>query len=327
MAKRKRLTPANPEYLPSREGGLETKSIFPKTSGSMGSAPISAVAGDAAATAALAELSAEMTNARATGRMVLDVPLEQIDAGHLVRDRAHVDEDDMESLIESLSQRGQQTPIEVVQLEGQRYGLISGWRRLEALKRLKAETVLAFLRNPQDGADAYISMVEENEIRADLSFYERARIVVQATAQGVFASEKHALKALFKSSPRARRSKIGSFIPVVRALDGRLQYPHRLTEKNGLTLAKALQADETAADKVTKILLGGSPDAQSEWSKIQRAIKPKTLGSAKLETDYAEVAPGVQMLSPRSGEIVLSGVNVTPEFERRLLHWLRKVAR
>jgi len=91
---------------------------------------------------------------------------------------------EMEALKTSLSAHGQRTPIEVEDLGQEpdgshRFGLISGWRRLTALKALYAETgedrfgrVLALLRKPHDRADAYISMVEENEIRAGLSYYD-----------------------------------------------------------------------------------------------------------------------------------------------------------
>ena len=77
MAKRKRLTPANPAFLPEASDSeppvLETKSTIPRyKDGWEGvrkpAAPISAVAGDAAATSALAELADEMAQARRSGR-------------------------------------------------------------------------------------------------------------------------------------------------------------------------------------------------------------------------------------------------------------------
>ena len=337
MAKRKRLTPANPDYLPTKEAGLETKSMFPTyKDGWEGlrsqSAPISAVAGDAAATAALTELSDEVATARKTGRMVLDLPLDQIDAGYLVRDRAHVDAADMQTLMDSLLARGQQSPIEVVDLGSGRFGLISGWRRLEALKRLKSETVQAFLRNPSDGADAYVSMVEENEVRANLSIYERARIVVQATAQGVFGTEKQALKVLFRAVPRARRSKIGSFIPVVQALDGALQHPQGLTEKHGLILARALEADDGLAARLREALQAGTADAQAEWNLITSVLNKTDSVKGKLVSKPAPapagspVAPGIEMHSPATDRIILQGPGLTPALRAKLVHWLRSNA-
>ena len=50
-------------------------------------------------------------------------------------------------------------------------------------------------------------MVEENEIRVGLSYYERARIVAKAVAQGVFETEKQALQRLFHTASRPKRSK------------------------------------------------------------------------------------------------------------------------
>ena len=112
----------------------------PTPAGPLPAAPIAQVAGEAAASAALSELSQEMEAARAEGRLMVSLPLDAIDAGYLVRDRLVQDEDEMQALIASLISRGQQTPIEVVALpepkDGQTHGLISGWRRLTALRRL-----------------------------------------------------------------------------------------------------------------------------------------------------------------------------------------------
>ena len=107
------------------------------------------------------------------------------------------------------------------------YGLISGWRRLEALKALHAETgeprfatVQALVRRPETAADAYVAMVEENEIRVGLSQYERARVAARATERGVFPSEKAALLALFATASRPKRSRIRAFLELYHALDG-----------------------------------------------------------------------------------------------------------
>ena len=107
------------------------------------------------------------------------------------------------------------------------YGLISGWRRLAALKALHAETgearfatVQALVRRPETAADAYVNMVEENEIRLGLSHYERARVAALATERGIFESEKKALLALFATASRAKRSRIRAFLDIYHALDG-----------------------------------------------------------------------------------------------------------
>jgi ParB family chromosome partitioning protein len=80
----------------------------------------------------------------------------------------------MDALKASLAARGQQTPIEVVELVEGRYGLISGWRRLHALRANGAKTVKAIITAPREVSDAYVAMIEKNEIRVDLSYFERA---------------------------------------------------------------------------------------------------------------------------------------------------------
>ncbi len=257
MAKRRRLSPARglelgPEGMPEVErfaretspdqapaAGIETKS-------SPSLPPIAAMAGDISRRAAIEEMAASLEIARHEGRLAEALPLDAIVEDHLIRDRAAIDETEMEALTESLRARGQQVPIEVTELGGGRYGLISGWRRLTALRRLAAEgqgpaIVAAFLRRPDGDAAAYLAMVEENEIRADLGFWERGRIVARAVEAGVFEDTRAALLGLFGSVPRARRSKIGSFVTLVRLLDGTLRFPEALSEKAGLALEQRLR--------------------------------------------------------------------------------------
>ncbi|MEL6239473.1 MAG: ParB N-terminal domain-containing protein, partial [Pseudomonadota bacterium] len=142
MAKRKRLGPPISSYSPD----LEPHEPRMK-------APISDVAGDAAANAALRELSDVMEAARSEGRMILNLPLEAVEAEYLLRDRRSIDDGEMAALEASLQARGQQTPIEVAPLGEGRYGLISGWRRLQALRNIGASAVLAIERKAGDAPD------------------------------------------------------------------------------------------------------------------------------------------------------------------------------
>ena len=277
MAKRKRLTPPNPAFLDDAPAP-ETKSMF----SAPGNAPIADVARDASASAALNELTDTMARARDEGRMVVQLPLDQIEVDHLVRDRVVVDEAEMRTLMLSLRNRGQQTPIEVMQIGDTRYGLISGWRRCKALELLAEQdhnyepTVLALLRKPEEASDAYLAMVEENEIRVDLSYFERARIVSKSVEEGVFGMERTALQELFRSASRAKRSKIGSFLPVVRALDGHLRFPHALSERLGLSLAQALTEDAGfAVDLQARLAASDHDSAEAETNLLTNALKRK----------------------------------------------------
>ncbi|WP_407474987.1 ParB/RepB/Spo0J family partition protein [Sulfitobacter sp. PM12] len=341
MAKRKRLTPPRGDYLagePVTDAGstpsLETKALFPTYPQGVApkmrspSPPIAHVASDAATSAALAEVTAELHSARAEGRMVQSLHLDQIESSYLVRDRLVADDEDMAALRASLSARGQQTPIEVVSTEQGGYGLISGWRRLTALTQLYKETgdahfstVLALVRRPVDAADAYVAMVEENEIRVGLSYFERARIVSRAVEEGVYIDTKSALNGLFGNGSRAKRSKIKSFLPVVEQLGPYLSYPAGIGERLGLALSQKLQADEAFKSDVVEALnkLGSVPTLEAEQDILAAALEtPKAPKIAKQAGGKREeLSPGL-WLERSAKTITIGGTELTPEVEKRI---------
>lgn len=345
MAKRKRLTPAQTDYLTPSDAGLrapETKSL------PLAAAPIAQVAGEASARAALEDLTQELQAARASGRMIEEIPLDQIDENHLVRDRLVQDEDEMTALIDSLRARGQQMPIEVVRLPDGGYGLISGWRRLTALKRLYSNgsepefgTVRAQIITPDTAQDAYVAMVEENEIRVNLSHYERARIAVRAMRQGVYDTQRAALQGLYASTTRSKRSKIGSFIALVDALDDTLRHPTMISEKLGLDLVRELGRDPGLADRLKTRLAGiprdtPAPELQMLRETVEQAQTqasepvadapspapqeaPAGAGPARV---VRQIAPGLRMVS-RAGKVELSGEAVDEALISTLENWLQ----
>lgn len=332
MAKRKRLSAAQPQFLTQAPEGAAPSPAAPAP---LSAPPIAQVAGEAAATSALRELSGMMAEARARGMLLQNLPLDQVDAAHLVRDRMVVDDADQAALMESLRTRGQQTPIEVVDRgDGAhpRYGLISGWRRLSALRQLQAggagpDTVVAQIRTPDTSSEAYVAMVEENEIRAGLSFYERARIVVKALDEGIYPDAKTALQTLYANVSRAKRSKIKSFMTVVGALDGVLHHPTRIGERLGLALAQALQSDTGAAERLVGALNrpGARDTAETEQQALSgalRAPQPARAAPAPPAAPSAPV-PGVAF-DAAAGTITLSGPGVTRALADDLGRWLAR---
>ena len=309
MAKRKRLTPAQSGFLGGARPVLEAKaaSLSP---------PIAQVAGEASARSALADLSGMVEDARAEGRLIRSLDLDSVQADYMLRDRLLAPQDeDMQVLIDSLRKRGQQTPIDVVDLGDGGFGLVSGLRRLTAMRLLYAEGVgsgriNARIISPQTGPDAYVSMVEENEIRAGLSYYERARIVVKAVEAGVFPDIRDALLTLYGNASRAKRSKIKSFISVVEALDGMLRFAPHISERFGLEIARALSEDAKMASRLRDALAGQHPASFEEEHKYLRqglarsSLDHLASDSAKNQIDLHQKTDDLQTIENNNTDIL-----------------------
>ncbi|WP_108862149.1 ParB N-terminal domain-containing protein [Ruegeria sp. Alg231-54] len=346
MAKRKRLTPARLDYL---KASSEVRSVSPDRN----PAPIAQMAGEAAATAALQEVSQALQNARADRRMIELLPLAEIDGHHLVRDRLEQNEEEMGALVASLRLRGQQMPVEVVALPtpvgGCSYGLISGWRRLTALRRLFKETgdsefehIRAMVITPDTAQDAYLAMVEENEIRVNLSHYERARIAVQAMKEGVYPTQKAALQGLFGNAARSKRSKIGSFIALVESFDAALWFPSAISEKLGLALVREMGRDPGFADSLKERLCKTPREsAEAEMQILSLALEgpqdrtdPKPPMPRRLRSPGPSATPGEQIVTsvsegielrftPGQCRIELVGEAVSDRLAEALQDWLQ----
>ena len=176
-------------------------------------------------------------------------------------------------------------------------------------------------------------MVEENEIRADLSFFERARIVLRAVEGGVFGSEKQALQSLFSAASYAKRSKIKSFIPIVAALDGALRFPTHLTERSGLAIAKVLaETPALGAQAAAALTADPAPTPEAEAEQLKALILEAGIGSFPPEKPEArptrpkpvidQITPALRLKSA-PGRIELSGADVDPQLEADLRAWLQ----
>ncbi len=299
--------------------------------------PIAQVTGEAATVAAAQNALGEVERARAEGRLVITLLLEDVAIDHLVRDRMAAGDEDMDALKESIRAHGQRTPIEVVEaaspkgsaVNSKGYGLISGWRRLAALKALYKETgeerfgrVKALIRAPQDAGDAYVAMVEENEIRVGLSYYERARIAVMAAEREAFASTEDALSALYASASRAKRSKIRSFVTLHEALGDHLQFPAAIPERLGLQLVAALKDGKGAVLKKALKTKAASPEAEAALLARALSAPRKALALPTKE----KLAADVTMETKGKGKgrrVTLSGAGLTDAKIERLRKLLK----
>ncbi|MEM0949749.1 MAG: ParB N-terminal domain-containing protein [Pseudomonadota bacterium] len=292
MAKRKRLETPTAAELNRLEQEVAAR---PTARPSASAAPIAQVAAEAAqawdaadadtrAAAAKAQADAErLRQAEVDGRLLAEIPLAEIDADDMVRDRAQLDPDEMRELRDSILANGLRLPIEVYELvepRGEmRYGVLSGYRRLKAMQEIwdgteltKFSTIRAIIRQPASVPAAFAAMVEENEVRANLTPFERGRIAVIAAQSGVFANVEAAVDGLFASASKAKRSKVRSFALVFEELGDMLRFPEALSERQGLRLAAALRAGKDDAARLALEAAGHAISAEAEWAALEHIV-------------------------------------------------------
>ncbi|WP_299417712.1 ParB N-terminal domain-containing protein [uncultured Sulfitobacter sp.] len=327
MAKRRKLTTPSVEHLSEMEDAFRRE-----TAPSPAMAPIAQVAAETAMNvnvvdpelrAKLAQLE-QVRAAEAQGLVARLIPIEAVDASALTRDRMALDPQDFAELKAAILANGLRMPIEVCALEprnGQpRYGLISGYRRLQAVRELRGQpgqgagVIEALVRPVASAANSMEAMVEENEIRADLSQFERGRIAVLAAQNGVYKDVEEATAKLFAFASKAKRSKIRSFAVVFEALGDVLAFPQALKEKQGLTLATALR---NGAGGLLRDALGTATPAGAgeEWQVIEAALKTfsgasdsnskSKGGRPKTEVETIETARGTRIEWSRKGRGVV----------------------
>jgi ParB family chromosome partitioning protein len=182
------------------------------------------------------------------------IPLDAIEARAMPRDRTAVEPEALAELQSSILASGLRQPIEVFAAvpepgdPGPRYGLISGYRRLAAFRALASgsdprfATIPVFIRRPADEAEALADMVAENEIRADLSPWEKGRIVVESRDQGLFPTLDDAVARLYPALNRQRRNRIRAVADVVEELGDILAEPETLAQQHLLRLSATLRA-------------------------------------------------------------------------------------
>ncbi|MBN9888145.1 ParB/RepB/Spo0J family partition protein [Salipiger abyssi] len=116
-------------------------------------------------------------------RTYQEIPVDQIQDSR-IRDRIDVNED-LDSLIDSIRENGQQIPIlvRIVQGAEKTYEIVVGRRRLAATRRLGLPRIKAFV-SKMDDREAFVAQGIENSARLETSYIERARAAAQGLEAG-----------------------------------------------------------------------------------------------------------------------------------------------
>lgn len=290
MARRRQIDTPSPEDLARLDREAEASGFAAKPR----AAPIAQVVADAAQAGSPLTVEAQEAQARdrveadrarqarADGWEVAEIPIDEIGADAFSRDRAVIESAALEELRQSIRVNGLRLPIEVVARDGGGYDLISGLRRLMATRDVAGQggTIRAFVRPSRPQAELMVSMVEENEVRANLSSYERGRAAVLAAQDGVFPSIEAAVDAMFATASKAKRSKVRSFALVHEVLGDMLAFPQDLSERQCLRLAGAIKAGQGEALR-TLLARGGATDAAAEWAMLADGLAAQEAPGAR----------------------------------------------
>jgi ParB family chromosome partitioning protein len=228
---------------------------------------------------------------------ITQIPTAEILENALLRDRSHLDTTALEDLAASIHRDGLRQPIEVWALsqptETHRYGLISGLRRLTATRLLHSRnpslhtTIAAFLRTPASIPDAMAQMIAENEIRENLSPWERGLTLAASVAQDLFPTIDAAIAALHPTATKQKRTRLRTLALVAEELEDAFTTPELLSQNQIERLAAALRGGLT--DLIHQILKENRrASLPSQWA----ALIPTLTEALAPESDPTPTKPG-----------------------------------
>lgn len=209
---------------------------------------------------------------------LISPPIDDIARDAFPRDRTFRRDAAFDDLYRSILRDGLRQPVDVCAVDDTPpYALISGYRRLTAVRRLRDEgfagfdTIPAFLLRPATVADGVAMMVAENEMRSDISPWDRGRILVEAVRCGYFETIDNAIAHLHPGADRARRMRLRSLAMVVETFEGTLADPHGLSQARLLRLAAACREDfgDLMVDALTDLK---SSNAMHQWETLDRVL-------------------------------------------------------
>lgn len=252
------------------------------------------------------------------GRVLERVALSEVHTDDLPRDRLELDavaqSDEMEELKASIMARGQKEPVELYRGEDGRLQLKKGWRRFTALSQLFAETgdeayagIIARIAKADDNRlTRYIDMVEENVVREDLTFAEMAQVALTAAAdpQVEEPSADVLVGRLYSALHKMKKSYIRSFVTLLEALEGDLQWPKAVPRNLGVDAARALKAGQgDVADLRARLSVAATPDAQNAvLADFTGGAAPAVKSAPKAAKQKFEFHVGQTKVTARQGE-------------------------
>lgn len=180
-------------------------------------------------------------------RSLLELPVSAI-VPNPAQPRKNFDEESIAELARSIEQLGLIQPL-VVRKNGGVYELISGERRLRAVRSLGMKKVLCIVDGRADDAESALMAAVENLQREDLGFFEEAECYKKLTDEFGLTQEELAARIGKSQSFIANKLRLLRIEPAVREAIGR----YGLSERH----ARALLRLRTAGERMAVVMRVG----------------------------------------------------------------------
>lgn len=266
------------------------------------------------------------------------IPLDAIRTDKLSRDRVEGRDAEIDELKQSIRDIGLSNPIRV-EVVGEHYELIQGFRRFTAYRELFEETGDAgFARIPaginakgEDMLRLYRRMVDENLVRRGVSFGEMAQLAIAYRNQDPnVEGYERAVEMLYASAGRQKRNYIKHFVRLMVLVGDDLHHVDALPRATGLALAKRLEDNGDEQARLRQMLaVAPKRDAAEEQGILASYLasraqgprkKTKGSGTRKAKTTFRLARPeGEAKCTVSDGRLELQLARDFSDVERKRL--------
>jgi ParB family chromosome partitioning protein len=217
---------------------------------------------------------------------------------HPDQPRRHFDEEKLEELAQSISQRGVLQPI-VVRKVGTGYQIVAGERRWRAAQRARLHELPALVRTLNDTETLEIAIIE-NVQRADLNAIEEAEAYQRLISD--FGHSQEALGKLVQKS----RSHVANLLRLLDLpVSVRQEVAHGvLTMGHARALITAPDPEKLAADVIRRGL------SVRETEKLARSVKPESARAPREAKPASEPNADIAALERQLGDMLGLAVRI-----------------
>lgn len=248
-------------------------------------------------------LAAKFVSLRSIGLVVDLIPLSEIHATELTRDRKPTVSDDLDDLKASIRDIGLSNPIRVARRKDG-YQLIQGYRRLQAYRELLDETgdqeaygaiPGGMVAEGETLAGLYRRMVDENLIRKDISFAEMAELARSYASDPECEGETidEAVSSLYASAGRQKKIYIRNFASLLEAIGDLLEHAEAIPRNLGLAVWSRITRDPSSVQTLRHCLVAEGQRSEARELQILKLfadgkdqVRPRSRNRTKFDVEW-----------------------------------------